>query len=180
MRTRGWMLAVTLATIAVARAQGATETAYVTDQLRIALRAEPAPDAASITLLTSGTALEVIAREAGMVQVRTQTAEGWVDARYITTQPPAAAQLADARAQLEQLQMQLNQAQGALAEQAARAAELEAGSVPPAPTPASPAPALLIAWVVSAAAMLGIGFLAGMARVRRNYRKRLGGMTLGI
>ena len=176
MRAMAWTLALTLATITGARA----ETAYITDQLRIALRAEPAPDAAPITLLNSGAALEVLARDAGMVQVRTQTAEGWVDARYVVTQPPATAQLDQARAQLGELQLQLNRAQGALAEQAARTAELEAE---PAPSPASPAlstHALLAVWGVSAAAMLGIGFLAGMARVRRNYRKRLGGMTLGI
>ena len=176
MRTMAWTLAITLATITGARA----ETAYITDQLRIALRAEPAPDAAPITLLNSGTVLEILAREPGMVQVRTQTAEGWVDARYVVAQPPAMAQLDQARAQLEQLQLELNRAQGALAEQAARTAELEAQSAPPAPTPKFSTPALLAAWGVSAAAMLGIGFIAGMARVRRNYRKRLGGMTLGI
>lgn len=178
MRRRVWW--VLLATMAVARAQGATETAYVTDQLRVALRADATPEADAIGMLTSGAAVTVLARDARMLHVRSASGEGWVDARYVVAEPPAAAQLLAARGQLEQLQMQLNQAHGALAEQAARIADLESRAPRPAPETPPPAPALLLAWAVSAAAMLGIGFLAGMARVRRNYRKRLGGMTLGI
>lgn len=169
------LLALTLAA-PVARA----ETVYVTDHLRVALRAEPTAEAATVVMLNSGTALEVLARAEGMVQVRTQDAEGWIDARYVMAQAPAAAQLIAARTHAEQLQAQLNRAQAALAEQTAKATELETQGAPAAPTPAVPTRGLLVAWGVSAAAMLWVGFLAGMARVRRNYRKRLGGMTLGI
>lgn len=176
MRKYLWALAVTLVATTSVRA----ETAYITDSLRVALRAEPTGDAATVTTLNSGAAIEVIARAERMVQVRTAEAEGWVDARYVVAQAPASVQLGAARAQAEQLQAQLNQAQTALAEQTAKTSELEAKIAPTEPKPDLPPPALWLAWGVSAAAMLGIGFLAGMARVRRNYRKRLGGMTLGI
>lgn len=171
---------LTLLVLALVAPVARAETVYVTDHLRVALRAEPTAEAATVVLLNSGTALEVLARDERMLQVRTQDAEGWIDARYVMTQAPAAAQLIAARTHAQQLQAQLNQAQAALAEQTAKATELETQGAPAAPTPAVLAPGLLVAWGVSAAAMLGIGFLVGMARVRRNYRKRLGGMTLGI
>lgn len=131
MRKYLWALAATLVTIVSARA----ETAYITDSLRVALRAEPTADAATVTMLNSGTAIEVLARAERMVQVHTQDAEGWLDARYVVAQAPASAQLAAARTHAEQLQAQLNQAQAALAEQTAKTNELEAKIAPAEPMP---------------------------------------------
>lgn len=107
MRIAAWVLAATLATTTVARgenvAPGATETAYITDQLRVALRAEANAEADPVAMLTSGAALTVLARDARMVRVRAEQGEGWIDARYLVAEPPAATQLVAARAQLEQL-----------------------------------------------------------------------------
>ena len=82
------------------------ETAWVTDQFEITLRSGPSTSNAIQLMVGSGTALEVLERDAdsGYTQVRTQGGtEGWVLTRYLMNE-------ASAREQLERLTGQLTNA----------------------------------------------------------------------
>ena len=82
------------------------ETAWVTDQFEITLRSGPSTTNAIQLMVGSGTALEVLERDAdtGYTQVRTQGGtEGWVLSRYLMNE-------ASAREQLERLTGQLTNA----------------------------------------------------------------------
>ncbi|MFL6623744.1 MAG: TIGR04211 family SH3 domain-containing protein [Sulfurifustaceae bacterium] len=116
----GWILVcVLIAPLAFA------ETAYVTDQLTAALRADPSVGAPVIKTVTTGTALEVIERNGEVVLVRDpQGTEGWVKASLLMAQPPASVQLKATRAELDRTRAQLMQAQTDLDKS-------RAGSAPP-------------------------------------------------
>src|SRR6056300_145215 len=82
------------------------ETAWVTDQFEITLRSGPSTSNAIQLMVGSGTALEVLERDAdsGYTRVRTQGGtEGWVLTRYLMNE-------ASAREQLERLTGQLTNA----------------------------------------------------------------------
>ena len=82
------------------------ETAWVTDQFEITLRSGPSTSNAIQLMVGSGTALEVLERDAdtGYTHVRTQGGtEGWVLTRYLMNE-------ASAREQLQRLTGQLTNA----------------------------------------------------------------------
>jgi SH3 domain protein len=82
------------------------ETAWVTDQFEITLRSGPSTSNAIQLMVSSGTPLEVLERDAesGYTRVRTQGGtEGWVLTRYLMNE-------ASAREQLERLTGQLTNA----------------------------------------------------------------------
>jgi SH3 domain protein len=82
------------------------ETAWVTDQFEITLRSGPSTNNAIQLMVGSGTALEVLERDAdsGYAHVRTQGGtEGWVLTRYLMNE-------ASAREQLQRLTGQLTNA----------------------------------------------------------------------
>jgi SH3 domain protein len=82
------------------------EPAWVTDQFEITLRSGPSTSNAIQLMVSSGTRLEVLQRDAdaGYTQVRTQGGtEGWVLTRYLMSE-------ASAREQLERLTGQLTNA----------------------------------------------------------------------
>jgi SH3 domain protein len=82
------------------------ESAWVTDEFEITLRSGPSTSNAIELMVSSGTELEVLARDAdtGYTQVRTQGGtEGWVLTRYLMREPSA-------REQLETLTSQLTNA----------------------------------------------------------------------
>ena len=82
------------------------ETAWVTDQFEITLRSGPSTSNAIQLMVSSGTPLEVLERDAesGYTRVRTQGGtEGWVLTRYLMNE-------ASAREQLETLTGQLTNA----------------------------------------------------------------------
>lgn len=162
---------IVLGFLAVAGARA--ETVYVTDKMYIALRAGPTKDALSVKTIASGATLEVLERQEKYARVRdAEGVEGWLDALYLVSEPPA-------RAQLLALQAQVAQLQGALTQETAKTADLSAklaGGLPAedAETWYSPG------WLAVSFAMLVIGFLAGMQWLRETYRRRLGGMYLKI
>lgn len=85
-------------------AQG--NNAWVSDQFEVMLRTGPSTSNAIQIMLSSGTALEVLERDAasGYSRVRTSGGtEGWVLTRYLMQEPPA-------RQQLEALTSQLTNA----------------------------------------------------------------------
>ena len=101
---RGWLLICLLLGSAAAMAQG--NTAWVSDQFEVMLRTGPSTSNAIQIMLTSGTELEVLERDAESGYARVRTAggtEGWVLSRYLMQEPSA-------RQQLEQLTSQLTSA----------------------------------------------------------------------
>lgn len=187
------------------------ETLYVAERMLVSLRAEAADTAPVVKSVESGKPLEVLQRQDQFVQVRDpQGTEGWIEARYLSPDPPARLQLAKlqedlnkSRAQTTEANAQLKKAQAAAAEQAAKIKELEqvareaaekaaAAPPPPAPMPVEP-PAPPVGktpedtgftfsylWLGISFAMLVIGFGAGVKWVRESIRKRSGGMYLRI
>ncbi len=76
--------------------QASAESVWVSDQFEVMLRTGPSTSNAIDRMLPSGTALEVLERdaEAGYARVRTAAGtEGWVLARYLMAEPSAREQL---------------------------------------------------------------------------------------
>ena len=181
------------------------ETVYVAERIRIGMRAEVVETSAVVKTIETGVPLEVVERSDRFVHVRDpQGTEGWLEARFLTPDPPTRLQLANLQEELAKNRgptaetlAQLKKAQATVAEQAAKIKALEKevadkSSVPP-PAPAPPAPAPPVGkiskdagfgfgylWLVISFAMLGIGFAAGVKWLRESIRKRSGGMYLRI
>ena len=178
------------------------ETVYVAERIRIGLRAEVVETSGVVKTVETGTPLEVIERFDKLARVRDpQGTEGWIEARYLSAEPPARLQLtmlqedlAKSRKQAAEAQAQLKKAQSALAEQAEKIKVLEKNATDrPAPAPVAiktPPPVTPAAantgfgfsylWLGISFAMLGIGFAAGVRWLRESIRKRSGGMYLRV
>ncbi|MHB8535039.1 MAG: TIGR04211 family SH3 domain-containing protein [Sulfuricaulis sp.] len=187
------------------------ETLYVAERMLVGLHAEAADTSPVVQTVETGKPLEVLQRQGSFVQVRDpQGNEAWVEARYLTPDPPARLQivklqndLTKSQAQATEARAQLKKAQAAAAEQAAKINELElaardaADKAATAPPPPAPAPTPTVAprvdkypiqagftfsylWLGISFAMLGIGFGAGVKWLRESIRKRSGGMYLRV
>lgn len=184
------------------------ETVYVAERIRIGMRAEVVETSAVVKTIETGVPLEVVERFDRFVHVRDpQGIDGWLEARFLTPDPPARLQLANLQEELTknrgstaEVLAQLKKAQATVSEQALKIKALEQeladkSSVPPAvtPAPAPPASAPPVGkiskdagfgfgylWLVISFAMLGIGFAAGVKWLRESIRKRSGGMYLRI
>jgi hypothetical protein len=180
------------------------ETVYVAERLRIGLRAEVVETSPVVKTVETGTPLEVIEHFDKLTRVRDpQGAEGWIEARYLSPEPPARQQLsklqddlAKSRAQAAEAQAQFKKAQATLAEQAEKIRQLEQQTAdkPPAPVapaaPKAPPPVIPAAantgsgfsylWLGISFAMLVIGFATGVRWLRESIRKRSGGMYLRV
>jgi hypothetical protein len=177
------------------------ETGYISDKLSVGLQFAPGATGQPVKQLDAGTAVEVLERAGANVRVRDKAgAEGWIESRQLSTEPPARAQLArlqedlgKARTQLAETQERLKKADAALAQEHARSGELqkslnEAKTAPP-PAPASPAPVVeestddwrtVLLWLGVSFAMLGLGFVIGVVWLRESIRRRSGGMYLRV
>jgi len=77
------------------------ETVYVTDSLRLGLHEAADTSDRPFENLVSGTALEVLERNASYARVRlTDGREGWVKATFVVTEKPAAARVLELEAQI--------------------------------------------------------------------------------
>ncbi|MGE0079719.1 MAG: TIGR04211 family SH3 domain-containing protein [Thiohalomonadaceae bacterium] len=84
------------------------ETAYVDDTLRVGVRRNANSSETPLTVVTSGARLEVLERGERYWRVRTDDGvEGWVAASYVTTHPPARAQLEELQAENARLKAEL-------------------------------------------------------------------------
>ena len=184
------------------------ESAFVTDRLSVALKAAAGDTGTVVKQLEAGAPLDVIERAGLWTHVRDRAgATGWIEARFLATEAPARAQLADvqaqlarARGQLAETQAQLKKSETALVQESAKVKELQktADATPPvsAPPPASDttesksAPAEVArsggqwmpvsAWLATCFAMLVAGFLGGKWWLRESIRRRSGGMYIRV
>jgi len=198
---RGWMGLVLFLSAGAA----AAETVYVSERQFVNLRGDFVDPAIVVKRLESGASLEVLERGDPLLRVRdTQGAEGWIEARLVTTTPPAKprtvalekelgqtkAMLATEQQKLKAAEEKLKAAEARLSTQKERLADTREklaaaeSAPPPMPEPAAaPAPstfAFSLPWLVIAFAMLGAGFVAGVLWVREGIRRRMGGMHLRI
>lgn len=174
---------ILLLSVVLLPAWAQAETAYVTDKLTITLRASQAENSAAVKTLEAGAALEVLERTERHARVRDkQGAEGWIEARQLSPEPAARAQLAKSQEELAKTRALLAQAQAQLAKaQAANPAPPATQTSPAAsPAPADAAGGFSLAWLIVSFAMLIIGFVAGVIWVRESIRKRMGGMYLRV
>ncbi|MEJ2574348.1 MAG: TIGR04211 family SH3 domain-containing protein [Gammaproteobacteria bacterium] len=90
-----------------AAASAVAETRYVSDELQITLRTGQSTQHQILSMIASGTPLEVLETNAdsGYSRVRTpQGVEGWVLTRYLMDHPSAQDQLANAKKKLARLE----------------------------------------------------------------------------
>jgi SH3 domain protein len=108
---------------AAATAQ-APEKVYVTREFKAGLHEEKSVDSAITTLVSSGTALDVVKRENPLSFVRTPDGvTGWIDNSYIATTPPTdAAELKQARERADTLERRASELQKQIADLQARPA----------------------------------------------------------
>lgn len=170
MRSTGrWMLALWLMAPLVA----AAETLYVIDRLQVGLRA--ARDGAVVKPVETGAVLEVLERDERFARVRDkQGAEGWLELRYLSAEPPARVQLAKLQDEINKTRSQLAEAQTQLKNSSARGLPASAVMEPDAEYE------LDYLWLGIAFAMLIAGFIAGIVWHRESIRRRMGGMYLRI
>jgi hypothetical protein len=184
------------------------ESAFVTDRLSVALKTAPGEAGTAVKQLEAGASLDVVERSGLWVHVRDRAgADGWIEARFLTPDAPARAQLADAqaqlartRAQLADAQTQLKRSEIALAQESAKVKDLQkTAAAPPAPSAPPPAPETVQpkpasaetshsdaqwmpapAWLATCFAMLVVGFLSGKWWLRESIRRRSGGMYIRV
>jgi len=86
------------------------ETVYISDVLRVGVRAQPNSSAAPLVVVTSGAELEVLERQRAYLRVRTaEGVEGWISESYATDLPPAQQRLEQAENDRLELQDALAQ-----------------------------------------------------------------------
>jgi SH3 domain protein len=94
--------------------QAAAETAYVTDILRLGLHHTEDTSDKAFENLVSGTALDVIERNANYARVRTPGGqEGWVKSAYLVEQKPAQLRVAELEAELAGVRGEFDQVRNA-------------------------------------------------------------------
>ncbi len=123
--THSVLLAAYLACFLATNA-AAAETVYVSDSFEIGLHESIELDSVIVAVIPTGTALTVIGRNGVYVEVTTPDGiKGWVDERYVATDKPSVALLADrdeklvqatrslgdARAEVEVLRQRVNELQ---------------------------------------------------------------------
>lgn len=103
------------------------ETVYISDVLRVGVRAEPNSSDVPVTVVTSGSELQVLERQAGHLRVRTESGvEGWISEVYATGELPARQRLERVEKEREKLQAELARLRSSSSENSEQVAQLTA------------------------------------------------------
>lgn len=103
------------------------ETVYISDVLRVGVRAQPNSSDTPLAVVTSGTALSVLERQSGHLRVRTTDGvEGWISEVYATGELPAQLQLERMKQERDRLQQELTRLRNSSSTSSAQAAQLAA------------------------------------------------------
>lgn len=88
---------------------GVLHAAHITDKLVVGIYAEPSVEGSPMTLISSGTPLEVLERKTKFVRVRmADQTTGWVESAYVTEEKPAKAVLLETQTKLRQVKKELD------------------------------------------------------------------------
>ncbi|MFP4696458.1 MAG: TIGR04211 family SH3 domain-containing protein [Thiohalospira sp.] len=170
----------------------AAETVYVSDTLRLGVRAEPDSSEPAESVVVSGMKLEVLERGEDHLRIRTEGGdEGWVKADYVTTEVPAQLKAERLQEERDQLDAEVEDLTGRLEDarnqQAALAQELEkmnqrhealeaeirrlrdARTDPGGSTP-------WWVWLAAALGLVVLGFSVGVTWYRHHVVRRLHGL----
>lgn len=110
------------------------ETVYVTERLQAGLHQDTTLDSTILETVPTGTPLVVLERRGPFTRVRTPGgATGWIDADYLTREPPAG------REELRQARDEIAQLRATVAELRQRATELEQQRIENPPEGSAPA-----------------------------------------
>ena len=186
------------------------EEVYVTDQFSVGVYADQDKNMPVLKRMLSGTGLEVLERGESYTLVRdSEGGEGWIESRYLSTNPPALARLTESanrlqksQAQLTKLRRKFAETEAALKREATRARVWEKKAVEAAGSTSAKGQlrasqaadtrvgdglkgkpderGLGLLWWLVSFAMLLIGFIGGVLWLREKNRRRLGGMHLRI
>ena len=182
-------------------AVAAAETAYVTDQLRLGLYANPEFSGSAVRTLVSGEAFEVLSRDRSVARVRlADGTTGYLRAAYIVDEKPATLIVAETRSEADRLAAELAAAREAyadpevtitalradverltaeLAAATGRADELASDNAAWAARSERYKGSLPLSWVGAAALVcLVAGFVAGLWWIDRASRRRHGGIRV--
>jgi len=102
------------------------ETVYVSDRFEIGVHENTELDSVIVAVIPSGTALTVVDRDGGYVEVTTPDGiKGWVDARYVVSDKPSVASLGDRDAKLVEATRSLGDARAEVEVLRQRMSELQ-------------------------------------------------------
>jgi SH3-like domain-containing protein len=108
-------------------APAVAETVYISDVLRVGVRAEPNSSDIPVTVVTSGAELQVLERRDGHMRVRTANGiEGWVSEVYASGELPARLRLERMEKERDRLQAELASLRSSSGESSAQVAQLTA------------------------------------------------------
>ena len=178
-----------------------TDTAYVTDNLRLGLYEAEDTSGRPLRMLDSGQAMEILSRDRNYANVRLPDAtEGWVKAAYLVADKPAKLIVAEITAERDSLIVELDETKQAfaapaatiealrndamsldanLAEAIARIGELEDQNASIRGLEDQYKGSLPLSWVgIAIAVCLVGGILLGMWWVDRQSRQRHGGIRI--
>lgn len=182
-------------------AMAQTDTAYVTDNLRLGLYEAEDTSGRPIRMLDSGQAMEILSRDRNYANVRLPDAsEGWVKAAYLVADKPAKLIVAEITAERDSLVTELEETKQSFAAPAAtiealrsdalaldasldvanaRIGELEDENAAIQGLKEQYKGSLPLSWVgIAIAACLIGGILLGMWWVDRQSRQRHGGIRI--
>lgn len=92
------------------------ETGFIIDKVEVGLHQDKTADSPILKLLTTGTRLEILARDGKQARVRDpEGVVGWIDARYLTGDKSTRQLLTEAEAEIARLKSELKAAQSATA-----------------------------------------------------------------
>lgn len=101
---------VTLAILLLTSALAQAEVRYIKDVWNVGLYTAAGGQGESLGLLSSGTALEVLAEEGSYTQVKTSTGEiGWIKSNYLVSEETSDIQLKRAQREIERLKQRIEQ-----------------------------------------------------------------------
>lgn len=119
------MLAL-LASMLVICVGARAETIFVGDRFEIGVHESKSIDSVILAVIASGTPLDVITRDGDFVEVTTpEGIKGWVDARYVVTEKPGLALLAERDARIQEVNRSLGDARAEVEVLRQRVTELQ-------------------------------------------------------
>jgi uncharacterized protein YgiM (DUF1202 family) len=169
------------------------ETMYVKERQAVALRDGVTPESQSLKNVATGVSLEVVERTATHIKVRLNDGtEGWISAALLTEEKPTEFKILAAETKLKQAESEAARLKAELGKMQARLTQAQqAQQSPPAEKPEQKEPeaaptagikpfSVDLLWIGISFAMLGIGFVAGVAWLRERTRRKLGGMHIRV
>ncbi len=181
------------------------ETLYVSDTLRVGIRTLPNTNVPSISIVKSGTAVEVLKRKGSYIKIRTKNGvEGWVKGAYFSKKTPATKKLKEALNEISSLEKEiqsLNKQKNAQMKNATpdlsnevktlesrnQALKNEVLALKNTPKTSNTAPSfslndidknIIYGAVGGLVVLLCLGFLFGVSWHKSQVTKRLGGMSI--